>query len=908
MRTIYLLLILSIFTYSIISGESLYINSDFSETGICGTPIVSATKGEPIVKKLLYKSPQADATFFIRDGIFKDPAEYIEVEFYKIFENDTVDIYVETDQLDNGNVNQDIILLFTEYILRKTPEESVNPEVGIIPSEYNIFGKPSDVDNNGKIIILLIDVRDDYKEGETETYVAGYFDPLDLSNKNKGNYGEIIYVDTDPGNPASEGTLSIIAHELQHLIHYNYDKDEDTWLNEGLSELAPRILGLPSRSFATFLNNTNRKLTEFDNSILDYSKVGLFFYYIYRQFGINTIKKIERSEENSLKSIELALNYEINKSEILERWFIANLINDEMINNGIYSYMGDKIPPLYSKHFHSSFNTEPISDNLNLAAAEYIQFSSGRNIDFELEYKNIENINLAIVKESNGIHEIEFKKPCPTFYDFSDIAFGTDYQKITFIPYRNIVTSPYPTINFSYTSLGQLIYEEYEVSYDKDSLDMYISLTSSGGEDFESVQKFILPDPRCKLKAIKFKSLYENPVNIKIYKDMNSTLIYTKYNYIPSGNSWTRIDINESELSDTFKTIYIGISSDNNSLGYSDEESGEGRAYIRVRNQFLPLSNFKVDNVTLTGNWLIRVIFLKPLSIQPKLALSTDSVFIWDEGKTKYTISISNSGTGTLFWRITDYPDFLIFDPDTGAVIVSEDITVYIDRGKLKPGLHNLTVNISSNGGDGKIFFSILQRNKEKPQAAILPFKNIFNDTLPVLKFSLINIGINKAYFEFDNGNNPIGIFPENGVIGIEDTIKINAYINLDLADREDMYVKFFNGVDTELVNFKFEGTKKSREIKLAIKAPFSNPFIFGRQQRVYIPVEITPYKRAELKIYNILGQLVKIYGIDTNDKNTLLLSWDGRDKDGRIVSNGVYFILLEQEGKIPRRKILFMK
>ena len=40
--------------------------------------------------------------------------------------------------------------------------------------------------------------------------------------------------------------LSVLAHELQHAVHWNGDRTEDTWVNEGLSEVA-RAAGLSAR-------------------------------------------------------------------------------------------------------------------------------------------------------------------------------------------------------------------------------------------------------------------------------------------------------------------------------------------------------------------------------------------------------------------------------------------------------------------------------------------------------------------------------------------------------------------------------------------------------------------------------------------------------------------------------------
>ena len=47
----------------------------------------------------------------------------------------------------------------------------------------------------------------------------------------------------EPNSSFYDGTL---AHEFQHMIHWANDRNEDTWVNEGMSDLA---MGGLSRRF-----------------------------------------------------------------------------------------------------------------------------------------------------------------------------------------------------------------------------------------------------------------------------------------------------------------------------------------------------------------------------------------------------------------------------------------------------------------------------------------------------------------------------------------------------------------------------------------------------------------------------------------------------------------------------------
>jgi len=101
------------------------------------------------------------------------------------------------------------------------------------------FGTETDVDRNGRVIILLLDIRDGFVD--PGGYVGGYFDPRDLFVTTGSNQSELLYIDTNPSIPGSADFLRTIAHEFQHLANFaeNYlyegGDQQDTWINEGLS-------------------------------------------------------------------------------------------------------------------------------------------------------------------------------------------------------------------------------------------------------------------------------------------------------------------------------------------------------------------------------------------------------------------------------------------------------------------------------------------------------------------------------------------------------------------------------------------------------------------------------------------------------------------------------------------------
>jgi hypothetical protein len=123
------------------------------------------------------------------------------------------------------------------------------------------------------------------------TGAGGYFnqgDEFPESIVPLSNDGEILYIDAgaleSPGTPYN----ALAAHELQHLIHYHADPDEEAWVNEGLSQIAAEIVGGGSDWLRTFLLQPDTQLNDWPDtgdSTVHYAASELFFRYLLDRFG-----------------------------------------------------------------------------------------------------------------------------------------------------------------------------------------------------------------------------------------------------------------------------------------------------------------------------------------------------------------------------------------------------------------------------------------------------------------------------------------------------------------------------------------------------------------------------------------------------------------------------------------------
>lgn len=130
----------------------------------------------------------------------------------------------------------------------------------LYPIDTLAFGRESDLDGNGVVLILLSDQINALSPAcqQTGQVILGYFFGLDLDLTDpNSNGGEIFYGPVpDPSKPLCFSKSFVLRklgptaiHEFQHMISFNRHvllgggAPEETWLNEGLSHFAEELGG-----------------------------------------------------------------------------------------------------------------------------------------------------------------------------------------------------------------------------------------------------------------------------------------------------------------------------------------------------------------------------------------------------------------------------------------------------------------------------------------------------------------------------------------------------------------------------------------------------------------------------------------------------------------------------------------
>ncbi len=324
--------------------------------------------------------------------------------------NDTVPDYQIGEQLDfwvhnvDTNTNREI----TTELIHKTDVAYAWVEVGhalnseavidsinrfseqSYPAEVAFFGNEANpgIDNDPRLHIL-------HATG-TGSGVAGYFSSADEYSKLANEFSnekEMFYINLDWLNRANDFEYyeTVLAHEFQHMVHWANDRNEETWLNEGLSEFAQEVAGYaPDTTFASsFGNRPDTQLNTWNETTASnaehYGSAYLFVTYFAQRFGPELTKALVANPANGVDSVNdvlAAAGFSERFEEVFGDWIIANYVDDPnaLGLDGIYGYreFTQRAPALAQDI--DDFPVEPQTATVNNYATDYILLKGAGDI------------------------------------------------------------------------------------------------------------------------------------------------------------------------------------------------------------------------------------------------------------------------------------------------------------------------------------------------------------------------------------------------------------------------------------------------------------------------------------------------------------------------------------------------
>lgn len=265
----------------------------------------------------------------------------------------------------------------------------------IYPTDREFFGNEwtPGVDNDPHIYVL-------YVRGIGQS-TAGYYSAPDEANPLVSPYSnahEMFVFNADGQDLTDEYTYSVLAHEFQHMIHWNLDRNEATWMNEGFSEVATLLNGYTVGGVdLTFARNPDLSLNDWtslsdnpDITAAHYGESFLFLTYFLDRFGDPATRAVVQDQENSLTSIDDVLQklgvtdkqtgQPVTADDVVMDWFAALFLHNGTIADGRYTYHNyPNAPKVSATAAIKQCPTGPASSSVNQYGAEIIAVSCSGN-------------------------------------------------------------------------------------------------------------------------------------------------------------------------------------------------------------------------------------------------------------------------------------------------------------------------------------------------------------------------------------------------------------------------------------------------------------------------------------------------------------------------------------------------
>ncbi len=324
-----------------------------------------------------------------------DDNRHFQIEAELIYRNDVVYVWVERGQPYDR-----------ERIVRSVDRfaEETYPRVrAFFGSEWN-----PGVDGDPRLHILhATDL------GES---IAGYYSSADEFSRLANVYSnekEMFYINLEWLNSTRDYEYyeTVLAHEFQHMVHWYNDRNEETWVNEGMSELAQEIAGYsPDIGFASiYMEVPDTQLNTWSDdpggNAEHYGSAYLFMAYFLQRFGEEMTQAVVARPANGTLGFTQALaqaGQDLTFEDVFADWVVANYVNDPnaLERPGVYGYRQLDLPRPALDKAYRSYPIRPRRSTVFNFGVDYVALQGSG--DITIRFQGATETRLADVEPYSG--------------------------------------------------------------------------------------------------------------------------------------------------------------------------------------------------------------------------------------------------------------------------------------------------------------------------------------------------------------------------------------------------------------------------------------------------------------------------------------------------------------------------
>lgn len=321
--------------------------------------------------------------FFVRD----DDSEtgYTEITAELLYQNELVSMWVE-----NG-------LSVDTGALQAAADEFARVMVPVMRETFGQEWSPG-VDNDTRLSILhtsnLPDAVGEYSS--TDQYLSAV-EPF-------SNQREMFYVSLSEIDVGTDDYMATLAHEYEHMIQWNNDPSESTWLDEGLAQLAERLAGYDTvTTYPSFLGSTDIQLNAWPSNpaqnLPNYGGSYLYLLYLWERFGEDFIRDLARNPEAGMAAVSQALGkLGVDARDVFGDWTVANLLGNAL---SPYGYAQETLRPACPIQKITSLPST-IEGRLPQYSADYLRLEGQGEV--ELGFRGSSQVSAIPANAVSGTH------------------------------------------------------------------------------------------------------------------------------------------------------------------------------------------------------------------------------------------------------------------------------------------------------------------------------------------------------------------------------------------------------------------------------------------------------------------------------------------------------------------------